>query len=75
MSVAWTVEADGTLDLSWSESGGPRVAQPKRRGFGLTIIGRALSSIPGAESRIEWRKDGVACAVRIPRSAGSPPSA
>lgn len=75
VSVAWTVEADGTLDLSWSESGGPRVAQPKRRGFGLTIIGRALSSIPGAESRIEWRKDGVACAVRIPRSAGSPPSA
>ena len=72
VEVAWTLEPDGALALSWTERGGPPVAQPKRRGFGLTIIGRALSSIPGAESRVEWRKDGVACTVRVPRMAAGP---
>ena len=67
VQVAWSVQPDGSLTLSWSERGGPPVTRPKRRGFGLTIIGRALSSIPGAESRVDWRPEGVACEVRIPR--------
>ena len=71
VSVDWTLDAAGALNLAWSESGGPPVATPKRRGFGLTIISRALSSIAGAESRIDWRSEGLACAVRIPRQGAA----
>jgi PAS domain S-box-containing protein len=38
LSVEWEVRAEGRrkLEMRWSETGGPRVSAPDRRGFGLT---------------------------------------
>jgi two-component sensor histidine kinase len=64
--VTWRVEkADGTSTLvfSWTETGGPPVTPPTRRGFGSELIARSFSG-PG-ESKLDFAKGGVVCEVRV----------
>ena len=46
ISVSWHIEtaaASTSLVLEWHESGGPAVAPPSRRGFGLSLLERSVS--------------------------------
>ena len=73
VSVRWQAE-DGRLGLIWSESGGPRVTPPTTRGFGTRMIERALAAELGGEAVIEFRPEGLVCAVgaRLPESEPLP---
>ncbi len=51
------------LSLVWAESGGPKVARPKRRGFGSTLIERALSSDLDGEILLDFDPAGVRCTI------------
>jgi PAS domain S-box-containing protein len=66
VDVRWTVEKrEGRrLSLTWRESGGPPVAPPSRRGFGTTLIERALKQEQGA-SRMRFDPGGLCCALEI----------
>lgn len=66
--VAWTVLSGRALTLTWTESGGPPVARPSRRGFGSKLIGE-LSRGLGAEAEFEWRPEGLAVTLRLPPEA------
>ncbi|MET3901372.1 PAS domain S-box-containing protein [Devosia sp. UYZn731] len=58
VSVAWHVHGE-TFELTWTETGGPAVKQPMRRGFGSKMIEQALAaSILGVAS-IEYLESGV----------------
>jgi two-component sensor histidine kinase len=46
VSLQWSL-ADRTLNLEWRESGGPPVASPAHRGFGLQLLSRALEQFSG----------------------------
>jgi hypothetical protein len=52
VEVSWQIGPDDALALQWRESGGPLVGKPKRRGFGLTLIQRALAMETGGRSTL-----------------------
>ena len=43
VDISWRTE-DGTLHMTWHETGGPCVATPRKRGFGTTVIDQMASS-------------------------------
>jgi PAS domain S-box-containing protein len=64
--VAWTVEVEAGLPrarLTWSETGGPPVVPPLRRGFGSRLIERSLAADLGGDARLEYRPEGVVCTL------------
>ena len=69
LAVEWTVAADAAppfLLLAWTEAGGPAVSPPTRRGFGTTLIERALAYDLDAEVKREFLPGGVRCTVSLP---------
>jgi PAS domain S-box-containing protein len=66
ISVGWRSLADGGFELTWQETGGPPVSQPQRRGFGSTLIQRALSQ-SGSVASLEFAPEGVICRIRMPQ--------
>lgn len=70
VDVSWTVPAENGsrgLRLEWREGGGPAVAKPSRKGFGSTLIERALSADHG-KAEIDYAPGGVICRVYVPLS-------
>jgi PAS domain S-box-containing protein len=64
--ITWTVvpgPAQSRLVLTWTETGGPPVQPPTRRGFGSRLIERGLAAELSGEARIDFRPDGVVCRI------------
>ncbi len=58
VAIEWQVEK-GQFNLTWRESGGPPVSLPQRRGFGSTMIERALASSVQGTAEIAYPPTGV----------------
>jgi two-component sensor histidine kinase len=69
LTVRWSLE-DRTLKLEWRESGGPLIASPTRRGFGLRLLSQGLDQFAGAVETT-FEKTGLICTMKatIPESA------
>jgi two-component sensor histidine kinase len=65
VSIVWTVESDRRALLVWTETGGPRVDPPSRRGFGTRMIERALASEVGGRASLDFAPSGVVCEIRF----------
>ncbi|KQP08692.1 sensor histidine kinase [Methylobacterium sp. Leaf93] len=62
IAVRWSVdrrEAGRVLDLSWTETGGPPVTPPERKGFGSTLLQRVLAQQCNAEVVIAYEVEGL----------------
>jgi len=57
VDVSWSA-ADGMLSLIWRESQGPKVAPPKRTGFGTRII-TSLGNGRRGRTQFDWRPQGL----------------
>lgn len=69
IAVLWTVDQETTpprLKLRWTESGGPPVRRPDRRGFGSRLIERSLAQDLDGEATIAFEPTGVVCAIDAP---------
>ena len=69
LEVRWTITGgtdNDILALAWTESGGPAVQPPIRRGFGTTLIERALTHELDAEVRRGFAVPGLRCTIEIP---------
>ena len=62
IDVKWSHDASGRITLQWTESGGPAVQQPTRRGFGGRIIEQMIGQLDG-KTCFDWRADGLACEI------------
>jgi chemotaxis family two-component system sensor kinase Cph1 len=71
VAVGWRPATDGGMELTWTETGGPLVKQPKRRGFGSTLIERALSMETEGSAIVHYLRTGVVCDIFLPASAVS----
>lgn len=62
VEVSWAVP-DGQRRpmITWRESGGPPVAEPKRQGLGMALLDRALLGAEGGRTEIEWAPTGLIC--------------
>ncbi|CAA9245678.1 MAG: hypothetical protein AVDCRST_MAG08-1842 [uncultured Acetobacteraceae bacterium] len=67
VSVHWKTiggPAGRHLVLDWTETGGPPVAAPSRRGFGSRLIERSLGGGSG-DAHLDFRPEGVAARLRV----------
>jgi PAS domain S-box-containing protein len=66
LAIDWHADVD-RLHLDWREYGGPPVAMPEHRGFGVRMIERALASDLGGRVKVDFDSAGVHCAIDAPR--------
>lgn len=59
VDLRWKLLASGGFELIWTESGGPRVAPPLRRGFGSTLLEQVTGRELNGETTVEYRPSGV----------------
>ncbi len=66
VAIEWRADDSGNLLIDWVEQGGPPVASPSRRGFGSTIIERAIPYDLGGTAATEYRPAGFAARFSVP---------
>ena len=69
VEITWRLEAEPEgerLVMDWSESGGPPVAVPERRGFGRTLIEQSVQYELDGRADLEFAPAGVRCRIEIP---------
>jgi len=69
IAIDWRWDETGAVTLSWRESGGPLVTPPQRRGFGSSLIERALALETGGHATLNYLRRGVVCEVFLPATA------
>ena len=69
--VARRQRANGYMEFSWKERGGPPVKPASHEGFGLSLI-TAMGSNPTSEPVIEFAPAGFACRIRVPLDTITP---
>lgn len=65
--VEWSRAAEGGVSLRWSETGGPLVKQPTRRGFGSKML-ETLMQLKG-KIDLDWCPEGLRCEITLPSTA------
>ncbi|UTP39642.1 GAF domain-containing protein [Phenylobacterium sp. LH3H17] len=66
VSIAWDLlrgARSRRLRLTWTETGGPPVAPPPRRGFGTRLIERGLARELNGSAHVAFPPEGVVCTV------------
>jgi two-component sensor histidine kinase len=58
VSIEWT-HSESRLYLLWTETGGPRVSLPTRKGFGSVLIERAFPAGAKARCKPDYRSEGL----------------
>jgi PAS domain S-box-containing protein len=66
VSLNWQLLPDA-LNLTWSEDGGPRIAPPAARSFGLRVIRASIEQQLGGQAMFDWDPEGLRCNFSIPR--------
>jgi PAS domain S-box-containing protein len=70
----WDLQPDA-LTLNWVENGGPAIAAPSTRNFGLKVIVASIEQQLCGKTAFEWNPKGLRCVVSIPRSELTKPRA
>lgn len=66
VTVRWRQDQDGSLLIDWTESGGPPVTAPTRRGFGSTIIEKSVGHDLGGDAAVHYRLTGLQVELCVP---------
>jgi PAS domain S-box-containing protein len=64
--VTWTIKPDFLL-LHWSETGGPTIAPPPARSFGLNVIRASIENQLSGKAIFDWLPEGMQCTLSIPQ--------
>ena len=64
VSIAWTSTATQKFHLRWTETGGPVVQPPSRKGFGSTLLERIAPADFHGEATLAYRPEGVSYELR-----------
>jgi len=63
------VEANGEAQITWRETGGPKVAQRAHRGFGSRLLERGIAQEMAGQVTLDFAEDGLICIIRAPLNA------
>jgi PAS domain S-box-containing protein len=72
VQLRWKSLGDGGFELTWTESGGPTVTPPARRGFGSTLLEDVTSRELNGATRLDYRPAGVVAVLRAGAAAVAP---
>ena len=64
IDVSWSRPENGQLVLSWTETCGPVVKPPTRKGFGTRVMASMIQQANG-EIRFDWRPSGLSCEIAL----------
>jgi two-component sensor histidine kinase len=64
IDLKWSHEPSGELHLRWTETGGPTIRAPKRRGFRARIIEQLAAQQEG-KALFKWRAKGLVCEITL----------
>jgi two-component sensor histidine kinase len=64
--VAWSGVDKAHLILRWTETRGPLVTSPTRKGFGTRVMERMIREQLKGKMQFEWRADGLVCEIVLP---------
>jgi PAS domain S-box-containing protein len=67
ITLDWQLRGD-SLTLNWAENGGPVIAEPSSRSFGLKVIVASIEQQLSGKTAFDWDPDGLRCEFSIPRS-------
>lgn len=73
VNIIWRLNnrgQDRRLHMRWTESDGPIVVAPTRKGFGSRLIERALAMELGGEVAVAYEASGVICTIDAPMPVG-----
>jgi PAS domain S-box-containing protein len=65
VDVGWRLDGD-IFAMSWTESKGPPVSQPKRRGFGSTVVDSMVKQTVNGEVQLDYIPSGVVWNLTCP---------
>jgi light-regulated signal transduction histidine kinase (bacteriophytochrome)/ActR/RegA family two-component response regulator len=66
IAIQWRRDEAGDVVLDWTETGGPAVEAPSRRGFGSTIIERSIPYELGGTARLDFAHSGLQARFTVP---------
>lgn len=72
VTLRWSTTPDGGFELTWTESGGPTVTPPARRGFGSTLLEQVTGRELNGETAVDYRPAGVQARLRAGPTAVAP---
>jgi PAS domain S-box-containing protein len=64
IDLKWSHEPNGELNLRWTETGGPAVRQPMRKGFGRRMVEKLIAQKKG-KARFDWHAKGLGCEITL----------
>jgi two-component sensor histidine kinase len=65
IDIHWQIDPADNLLLQWMESGGPKIAEPMRKGFGVGAIDGMVRTLSGTIVR-QWKPEGLVCELAFP---------
>lgn len=65
VELQWSRGTDRELCLRWTETGGPALQVPTRKGFGRRVIEQMIGQQKG-KTRFDWRPGGLVCEISFP---------
>lgn len=71
VSLTWQIDgpSNDRFELCWEENGGPGTTAPTRRGFGSTMLDRALPAELGGKATMDYRPTGLRYCLHADLSA------
>jgi two-component system CheB/CheR fusion protein len=67
VELEWSrVQGERRLKVLWRERNGPKVTQPTRNGFGLTLVEREVQYNLGGKAEIDFQPNGLSVALEFP---------
>jgi len=66
VKLTWRLQPDALI-FDWAESGGPQIAQPTTRSFGLRVIRASIEQQLSGTTKFNWDPGGLHCTFWIPR--------
>jgi two-component sensor histidine kinase len=73
VDITWEIDGE-QLKLTWTESGGPPVTPPTRKGFGRLLIERVLASDLDGTVTLDFAGEGLKCVITLPMRMHLPAS-
>jgi PAS domain S-box-containing protein len=64
VNLKWWYEPTRQLHLRWTETGGPAVQEPTRKGYGGRIIEQMIDQLKG-KTQSDWRAEGLVCEITL----------
>lgn len=71
--VDWSIsnQADRLLTIDWTETGGPEVSVPERRGFGTRMVERNVRHDLAGDVQLRYATEGFHATIAVPLDRGS----